>query len=67
MDVNVGMSAAMRREPELSVIRERRCPSCRSEHIKPGGHVIAGDGMIKAQLWCEACGTEFWFARKPIP
>ena len=66
MDVNVGMSAAVPPEPELPVIQERRCPSCQSEQIKPGGHVIAGDGMIQSQLWCEPCGTAFWFARKRL-
>jgi hypothetical protein len=60
------MSAAMPPGPELPVIQERRCPSCQSEQTKPGGHVIAGDGMIKSQLWCALCGTAFWFARKPI-
>jgi hypothetical protein len=67
MDVNVGIFAAMPPEPELPVIHERRCPSCQSPQIKPGGHVIAGDGMIKSQLWCEPCGTAFWFARRRIP
>jgi len=67
MDVNVGMYAAKPPESELPVIQERRCPSCQSEQIKPGGHVIAGEGMIKSQLWCEPCGTAFWFARKRIP
>ena len=67
MDVNVGMYAAKPAEPELPVIQERRCPSCQSEQIKPGGLVIAGNGMIKSQFRCEPCGTAFWFARKPIP
>ena len=68
MDVNVGMSAAEPPEPELPVIQVRRCPSCQSEQIKikPGGHVIAGDGMIQSQLWCEPCGTAFWFARERL-
>ena len=66
MDVNVGMPAAMPREPELPVIHERRCPSCQSEQIQPGGHVIAGDVMIISQQWCEACGIAFWFERKRI-
>jgi hypothetical protein len=66
MDVNVGMSAVMPPEPELPVIFQRRCPSCQSEQLKNGGHVIAGNGMIKSQFWCEACGTEFWFARRRI-
>jgi hypothetical protein len=67
MDVNVGIPAAMPPAPELPVILERRCPSCQSEQIKHGGHVIAGNGMIKSQHWCEPCGTMFWFARKRIP
>ena len=67
MDVNVGSLAAMPPEPELPVIHERRCPACQSEQIKPGGHVIAGGGMIKSQHWCEPCGTVFWFARTRRP
>jgi hypothetical protein len=67
MDVNTGMSAAMSPEPQLPVIHERRCPSCLGEQIKHGGHVIAGDGMIRSQHRCESCGAVFWFARKRIP
>ena len=63
MDVNVGSFAARAPEPEVRVVHERRCPACQSELVKRGGHVIAGDGMIKSQHWCEPCGTVFWFAR----
>jgi hypothetical protein len=66
MDVNVGSLPPMPTEPEFPVVHERRCPTCQSEQIKFGGHVIAGDGMIKSQQWCEPCGTQFWFARTRI-
>ena len=53
-------------EPELPETRERRCPCCRSERIAPVGHVLAADGMIKAQHRCVTCGTVFLFVRKAI-
>ena len=66
MDVNVGMPAAMPREPELLVIHERRCPSCQGQSIVHAGHVVAGAGMIRSEHRCEVCGTAFWFVRKRI-
>jgi len=30
------------------------------------GHIIAGDGLIKVEPRCEACGVRFLFVRKPL-
>ena len=39
---------------------------CQSEQIKPGATSSPGrDDQV--ELWCEPCGTAFWFARKRIP
>ena len=64
MDVSVGMYPYISPEPELPVIQERRCPTCRSEEVKNTGHVIAGAGIFKSAHRCEPCGTAFWFVRK---
>ena len=53
-------------EPKLPETRERRCPACQSEAIAPVGHIIAGDGLIKVEHRCEACGVRFLFVRKPL-
>ena len=42
---------------------ERRCPSCTSEQLAPVGRVTAAWGMIKEEVWCEACETVFVFVR----
>jgi hypothetical protein len=67
MDVHVGMPPVMLPKLELPVTQERRCPACQSEHIKRAGHLIAGNGMITSQHWCESCGIVFWLARTRIP
>ena len=66
MDVHVGSPPSRPREAELPVIQEWRCPACQSEPSKHAGHVIAGNGMITSQHWCDSCGIAFWFARKTI-
>jgi predicted Zn-ribbon and HTH transcriptional regulator len=53
-------------ESKLPETRERRCPACQSEDIAPVGHVVAGDGLIRVQHRCEACGIAFRFVRKPL-
>ena len=45
---------------------ERHCPVCRSGEVTPVGHVLAADGLIKVEHRCEACGTAFFFVRKPL-
>jgi transposase-like protein len=68
MDVHVGSPPAMPTKlVELPMTQKRRCPTCQSEHIKRAGHFICGNGMIKSEQRCEACGTAFWFARERIP
>jgi hypothetical protein len=54
------------RETPLPETVERYCPVCRNAQITPVGHVIAGDGLIKAQHRCDACGAAFRFVRKPL-
>jgi hypothetical protein len=53
-------------EAALPETRARRCPACHSEEIVPVGHVVAGDGLVKVQHRCEACGIVFWFVRKSL-
>ena len=67
MDVHLGIPPAMPTKLELPVTQESRCPACQSEHIKRVGHFIAGNGTIKSEQRCEACGAAFWFARERIP
>jgi len=50
----------------LPETRERRCPSCASERIRPVSHVTASEGLIKVEYRCEACGIAFWFVRSAI-
>ena len=52
-----------RGQPET---RERRCPACQSEQILHAGQVFGGEGLIKAEHRCEACGTAFLFVRKRV-
>jgi ribosomal protein S14 len=54
-------------EPELPETRERRCPSCGGAQIVHAGHVVAGEGTIRAEHRCERCGIAFWFVRVRMP
>jgi hypothetical protein len=67
MDFHLGVPPATSTKLDLPMTQERRCPGCQSEHIQRAGHFIAGNGMIKSEQRCEACGTAFWFARERIP
>ena len=51
-------------EPALPESLERRCLACQSERVVYAGRVTPGDGTIRAEHRCEACGTAFWFVRK---
>jgi len=43
----------------------RRCPRCQSDVILPRGRATAEDGLLKIDLWCDACNYPFVFLRKP--
>lgn len=49
----------------LTETSERICPSCGDRAVKPNGHVLAVNGVLKAVYLCKACEKPFVFVRAP--
>ena len=43
----------------------RRCPLCQGDFLRPLGRATAEGGLVKLDLWCEACHVPFVLVRKP--
>jgi hypothetical protein len=49
----------------LPETKERICPACGDRAVKPNGHVLAVNGLVKAVYLCRACEKPFVFVRAP--
>src|SRR5262245_48257312 len=45
----------------LTETTERICPSCGDRAVRPNGHVLAVNGVLKAVYLCKACEKPFVF------